>query len=169
MKTEPSATPMLRNVGRPHSPTMTVRCSIVDSPTKAGHHHRIRSEVFVAEQAIFTGDDLDEHDGEPATIKVLAYCGDAPAGTVRLFPTSRDSTEWQGDRLAVLAPFRHNRVGAPLVDFAVRTAAQFGGHRMTAHIQVPNVRFFETLGWLRCGPIDVRRRSATLGTKETGA
>lgn len=160
-------------------PLTTVRCAIVDSPVAAAHHHRIRAQVFVAEQAIFPGDDFDEHDPEATTIKVLAYWDDAPAGTVRLFPTSADATLWQGDRLAVLPPFRRHRVGGPLVDFAVRTAAQRGGQRMTAHIQVPNIRFFESLGWFRSGPIeiyaglphqpmaiDVRPRSAT---KETGS
>lgn len=135
--------------------TITLRCATVGSPTAAADHHRIRQEVFVSEQAIFQGDDLDEHDHERATIKVLAYCDDTPAGTVRLFPTSDDQTQWQGDRLAVLAPFRRHRVGGPLVDFAVRTAAERGGQRMTAHIQVPNIGFFETLGWLRCGPIEI--------------
>ncbi len=133
----------------------------------------------MVEQAVFHGDDLDDHDREPTTIKVVAFWDDTAAGTVRLFPTSDDATQWQGDRLAVLAPFRRHRVGGPLVDFAVRTAAQRGGQRMTAHIQVPNVRFFEALGWFRSGPIeiyaglphqpmaiDVRLRATT---KETGS
>jgi len=156
-----------------------VCCTIVDTPAAAEHHHRIRAEVFVAEQAVFYGDDLDERDREPTTIKVVAFWDDTAAGTVRLFPTSDDATQWQGDRLAVLMPFRRHRVGGPLVDFAVRTAAQRGGHRMAAHIQVPNVRFFEALGWTSSGPIeiyaglphqpmaiDVRVRAAT---KETGS
>lgn len=170
------------DVTRPHQSPTTVRCSIVDTPDAAAEHHRIRREVFVVEQAVFATDDLDDHDEESSTIKVLGFCDETPAGTVRLFPTSPDGMEWQGDRLAVLAPFRHRRVGAPLVDFAVRTAAQRGGHRMTAHIQVPNVRFFEALGWTRCGAIesyvglphqpmavDVRRRSAVHDpTEEAG-
>jgi putative N-acetyltransferase (TIGR04045 family) len=132
-----------------------VVCSIVDSPADDVHHHRIRAEVFVDEQAVFPGDDLDDRDGEPTTIKVVAFWDETPAGTVRLFPTSSDQTQWQGDRLAVLAPFRRHHVGGPLVDFAVSTAAQRGGQRMTAHIQIPNVRFFETLGWTRSGPIEI--------------
>jgi putative N-acetyltransferase (TIGR04045 family) len=169
---------------RPHQ-LSPARCTIVGSTIDVSDHHRIRFEVFVAEQAVFTPDDVDEHDGDATTIKVLAFCDGVAAGTVRLFPTSSDWTQWQGDRLAVLAPFRRHRVGAPLVDFAVRTAAQWGGHLMTAHIQVPNVRFFEALGWSRSGPIenyvglphqpmaiDVRQRStfkdADACTKETG-
>jgi hypothetical protein len=33
------------------------------------------------------------------------------------------------------------------VRFAVETAGERGGHTMVARIQLPNVRFFEHLGW----------------------
>jgi putative N-acetyltransferase (TIGR04045 family) len=153
--------------------TRAIRCSLVAGAADAEVHHRIRREVFVTEQAVFPGDDLDALDGEPATLKALGFCDGIAAGTVRLYPTSADGTEWQGDRLAVLAPYRQRHLGGPLVDFAVATAAGRGGHRMTAHIQLPNVRFFEGLGWTAAGPvetyvglphqpmaIDVRRRQS---------
>jgi len=38
-----------------------------------------------------------------------------------------------------------------LVRFAVRTAGRRGGTRMTAHVQLPNVAFFEHLGWYTVG------------------
>ena len=152
------------------------RCALVGGPDEAEVHHRIRHEVFVVEQAVFAGDDVDEIDGHDATLKALGWCDGEAAGTVRLYPTSADGTRWQGDRLAVVAAYRQGRLGGRLVDFAVTTAAMLGGHRMTAHIQLPNVRFFETLGWEVDGPvetyvglphqpmaIDVRRRHADLG------
>jgi hypothetical protein len=33
------------------------------------------------------------------------------------------------------------------VRFAVATGGRLGGARMIAHVQIPNVRFFERLGW----------------------
>ena len=66
-----------------------------------------------------------------------------------------DGSSWQGDRLAVRSGLRHREVGAPLVDFAVATAAAWGGERMTAHVQVLNVRFFECLGWRRAGDPEI--------------
>jgi putative N-acetyltransferase (TIGR04045 family) len=131
-----------------------VRCALVGGPAEADTHHRIRHEVFVTEQAVFVGTDLDEEDGRPTTLKALGFCDELPVGTVRLYPTSADVTEWQGDRLAVLGPYRHRHLGGPLVDFAVTTAARLGGHRMTAHIQVANVRFFASLGWEADGPVE---------------
>ena len=155
-----------------------VRCALVAGADDAELHHRIRHEVFVTEQTVFEGDDVDHLDGEPPTLKALGFCDGVAAGTVRLYPTSTDGTQWQGDRLAVLAAYRHRHLGGPLVDFAVSTAAQRGGHRMTAHIQLANVRFFESLGWAATGgvetyvglphqpmDIDVRRRWAELGSQ----
>jgi predicted GNAT family N-acyltransferase len=60
---------------------------------------------------------------------------------------------WQGDRLAVLPRFRLG-MGAPLVRFAVTTAAARGGREMVAHIQPPNVAFFEKIGWHTYGEIE---------------
>jgi predicted N-acetyltransferase YhbS len=51
----------------------------------------------------------------------------------------------------VLPEYRVRGLGAPLVRHAVRTACQMGGRVMIAHIQLPNVRFFETLGWHKDG------------------
>jgi len=103
----------------------------------------------------------DHHDDDPATVHVLGLCGDVAGGTVRLYPLmdapigyDADDLEpglWKGDRLAVLPSFRRNGLGAPLVRFAVQTAAQAGGRKMVAHIQPPNVGFFEYLGWYAVG------------------
>lgn len=96
---------------------------------------------------MFTGTDRDGNDQLESVIRLLGYCDGVPAGTVRLFELDRAAGLWQGDRLAVLEPFRVRGLGAPLVRCAVATAATRGGHRMNAHIQLANVAFFERLGW----------------------
>ena len=127
-------------------------CRVADDTWGVEQHHRIRHEVFVEEQGLFHPDDLDAHDEDPSTIKVLGVHGGEPAGAVRLFPLDPEGLRWQGDRLAVLAAHRRHRSGAPLVRFAVRTAGERGGRLMVAHIQVANVGFFEHLGWRCDGP-----------------
>jgi putative N-acetyltransferase (TIGR04045 family) len=122
-----------------------VVCRPTDDPVEAGLHHRIRHEVFVVEQGVFAGSDLDAHDADPDTIKVLARADGVPAGAVRLFLLGDGL--WQGDRLAVLPAYRAQAVGRPLVRFAVASAARLGGREMLAHVQLANVRFFERLGW----------------------
>lgn len=116
------------------------------SDADLSEHHRIRRAVFVVEQEIFGSSDVDAWDSAGSSLRVLARLAGVPAGTVRLYPLD-DAGLWQGDRLAVLPEFRAHKVGAPLVRYAVRTAGALGGVAMVAHIQPPNVRFFEHLGW----------------------
>lgn len=124
-------------------------CRVVADAAEAEEHHRIRRAVFVAEQGIFDGTDVDAHDARPDVLQVVAWIDGRAAGVVRLFPLEVVETAgaWQGDRLAVLPGFRTARVGGPLVRFAVATAAARGGTRMVAHVQRDNRRFFERLGW----------------------
>jgi GNAT superfamily N-acetyltransferase len=159
---------------------LPVACHPAREPEEVALHHEIRRRVFVDEQRIFPFSDTDEHDGDPGTVRILGLCGAVAGGAVRCYPLAdpgdfaelhrraelegaelhrRAELEgaelgpglWKGDRLAVLPSFRRNGLGAPLVRFAVRPAAEAGGRRMIAHIQPSNVGFFEHLGWYRVG------------------
>ncbi|MEJ2885259.1 MSMEG_0567/Sll0786 family nitrogen starvation N-acetyltransferase [Actinomycetospora aeridis] len=134
---------MTRSVARP------VVCAIATDEAERAAHHRVRRTVFVDEQGIFAGDDLDSHDARDDVLHVVARVGEEVVGTVRLFPLG--DGVWQGDRLAVLAAARTAGAGGPLVRFAVATAAARGGRRMVAHVQPANRRFFERLGWTAGG------------------
>ncbi|HEX7299181.1 MAG TPA: MSMEG_0567/Sll0786 family nitrogen starvation N-acetyltransferase [Solirubrobacteraceae bacterium] len=115
-------------------------------------HLAVRRAVFVVEQGLFEGDDVDALDAEPGTLHALGLVDDVPAGAVRLYEHGAPG-DWRGDRLAVLPDARHTTLGASLVRFAVRTAGERGGSRMDAMIQLPNVGFFEALGWRRDGAV----------------
>lgn len=117
-------------------------------------HYRIRHRVFVVEQGVFTGSDLDRHDLRPDVVHGIAVYHRAYVGTVRFFPLHPDTGLWQGDRLAVLPQYRTAGIGGPLVRFAVAAAKALGGRRMIAHVQLGNVRFFERLGWRRSGEVE---------------
>ena len=117
-------------------------------------HFRIRHQVFVVEQNLFAGTgDRDAHDDDPATVHVIGLFDGTAVGTVRLHPVAGVPGRWKGDRLAVLDGHRHHGLGAPLVRFAVATAAERGGREMEAYIQPANVRFFEWLGWRAIGDL----------------
>jgi putative N-acetyltransferase (TIGR04045 family) len=131
-----------------------VGCRVADDPWTVDEHHRIREEVFVREQGLFQGSDRDGRDEDAATIKVLGFRDEVAGGAVRLYPLD-DAGHWQGDRLAVLPGTRGHGLGAPLVWFAVATAARGGGRLMTAHIQPRNVAFFERLGWRVSGEQEI--------------
>jgi putative N-acetyltransferase (TIGR04045 family) len=128
-----------------------VACRRVVTDTQRVDHFAIRRQIFVEEQAIFVDSDADVHDRDATVVAILGYCDGVAAGTVRLFPLDHGRDTWQGDRLAVLAPYRMRGVGAPLVRAAVATAALHGGRLMQAHIQPANVLFFQRLGWETSG------------------
>jgi putative N-acetyltransferase (TIGR04045 family) len=121
-------------------------CALARGPAELAGHFAIRREVFVEAQRLFAHDDRDERDDHPATLHAVGLAGREVVGAVRLYPLDGDGL-WKGDRLAVLPAERALQLGAMLVRFAVRTAGERGGRRMVAQVQVPNVRFFERLGW----------------------
>ncbi len=125
-------------------------CRLVDRADELAAHHAVRHQVFVLDQRLFVGNDRDERDLAPDTLHAVAVDGSAVVGAVRLYPLTAGF--WQGDRLAVLREARVRQLGAQLVNLAVATAGERGGHTMVARIQVPNVRFFEQLGWHTDGP-----------------
>jgi putative N-acetyltransferase (TIGR04045 family) len=135
----------------PSSAAEVLGCRLATAPEELAAHFELRRQVFVAEQGIFELDDRDEHDDAEDTLHVLGVVDGAVGGAVRLYPLDASGELWKGDRLAVLPEHRACRLGARLVRFAVATAGERGGRRMIAHIQLPNVRFFEHLGWRRRG------------------
>lgn len=127
-------------------------CRVARSPELVERHLAVRRVVFVEEQALFDGDDRDVRDSGSRTLHAVGMAAGVVGGAVRLYPLEGDGL-WRGDRLAVLREFRHGSLGADLVRFAVNTAGALGGTRMVAMIQLPNVRFFELLGWGACGAV----------------
>ena len=125
-------------------------CALARDPEELATHFAIRRSVFVAAQGLFELDDRDARDEDPATLHAVGLTGEDIVGAVRLYPLDGDGL-WKGDRLAVLPTERALRLGAMLVRFAVRTAGERGGRLMVAQVQLPNVPFFERLGWHRDG------------------
>lgn len=131
--------------------TGRISCWTPDASTMSCHY-AIRHRVFVEEQGVMVLTDVDRWDRDDATIHVVADHAGEIAGTVRLYPLD-DGGRWKGDRLAVLPAHRSSLVGVRLVRFAVATASAAGGIVMEASVQVPNVSFFERLGWRRVGEV----------------
>lgn len=147
------------------APRARLECRVASTPEERAAHFRIRHQVFVIEQGLFGasgtdragvsaragGDDRDSHDDDPATLHVIGLADGVMCGAVRLYPLPGRTGRWKGDRLAVLPGQRRYGLGAPLVRFAVTTAALRGGVEMEAYIQPANITFFGWLGWRRAG------------------
>ncbi len=112
---------------------------------------QLRHEVFVLEQSIFDVTDRDSRDSAPTTVHLVADVAGVAGGTVRIYPLDEPGI-WKGDRLAVVRQLRRLILGKQLVRTAVRTAGELGGREMIATVQIPNIPFFERLGWHREGP-----------------
>ena len=125
-------------------------------------YHRLRRDVFVGEQGLFAGSDLDDHDDDPRTVVLLARAVSGASGEgagevlggVRLHPApavlhGRDLGWWRGSRLVVASDARMLLgVGAALVRAACASAESIGALRFDATVQAANERLFRRLGWV---------------------
>lgn len=126
----------------------------------------LRRDVFVHEQGLFDGHDLDAHDEDPRTIVLVARERTGLiVGGVRLNPVGDgpDIGWWQGGRLVVAPGARGTRnVGAALVRAACARAEIEGVLRFEASVQARNEVFFARLGWRRVRRITVADTSHVL-------
>ncbi|HEV7977686.1 MSMEG_0567/sll0787 family protein [Amycolatopsis sp.] len=127
-----------------------------DAPAIAAYQ-ALRTTVFVDEQGLFTGHDLDEHDADPRTVVLVARDRDGTViGGVRLGPADDgpDLGWWLGGRL-VVAKASRGRVGPALIRAACAYAENAGVLRFEATVQVTNVALFTELGWDSVRPVTV--------------
>lgn len=121
---------------------------IATTPDEIAACLQIRRRVFVEEQGIFTGSDLDDYDER--SIHIMASLDGRIVGTVRCY--RRSGRLWYGGRLAVLPEYRVYNIGALLVRKAVETMRLNPEvSRFLATVQIQNVRFFKRLGWIPVG------------------
>jgi putative N-acetyltransferase (TIGR04045 family) len=128
-------------------------------------YRALRVKVFVEEQGLFAGHDLDEHDADARTVVLVARDSDGTViGGVRLGPAEGGGPDlgwWRGGRLAVAARSR-GRVGPALVRAACAHAENAGVLRFEATVQDRNVGLFRKLGWTSVRPVTVAGRPHTL-------
>ncbi|WP_459799522.1 MSMEG_0567/sll0787 family protein [Herbidospora sp. RD11066] len=122
----------------------------------------LRRRVFVEEQGLFEGDDLDFRDEDPRTVVLVAR---DPAGTViggvRLGPVDdgSDIGWWRGSRLVVDPGLRGAPgVGPALIRAACAHAEDAGVLRFEADVQERAVPVFTRLGWRAVGAAKVAGR-----------
>lgn len=127
----------------------------------------LRRLVFVEEQELFAGTDLDEHDDDPRAVVLVARDDDGRVlGGVRLHPARVDEPDigwWQGGRLVVDPASRGTSgVGPALVRAACARAEAAGALRFDATVQARNEALFTRLGWARVRDVVVAGRPHVL-------
>lgn len=109
---------------------------------------KIREQVFVDEQKLFLGSDLDAHD--MAAVHIAAEINGNIIGTVRIYREEVDV--WVGGRLAVKKKYR-GKAGRLLVLKAVEIVKANNAKVFKAIIQADNVPFFINLKWKSVGDL----------------
>src|SRR5882757_2599416 len=114
-------------------------------------YRRLRQDVFVHEQGLFSGHDLDDRDADPRTLVLVAKDRTGTVvGGVRLGPVDDgpDIGWWAGGRLVVAPGARGPQgIGAALVRAACARAEAAGVLRFDATVQARNRLLFKRLGW----------------------
>ncbi len=111
---------------------------------------RIRSEVFMKEQGVPVTIEVDEH--EAYCIHFVYYDDDNKAlGTCRLLPLSEGNIKLQ--RMAVLKPYRQQKIGLELMLEAERFAKRHGFKEMTLGAQLTALPFYAKLGYKPQGTV----------------
>ncbi|MEU8040414.1 MSMEG_0567/sll0787 family protein [Streptosporangium sp. NPDC049078] len=134
---------------------------IVEEADAAGlaAYRALRHRVFVTEQRVFSGHDLDDRDDDPRTVVLVARDGSgAVVGGVRLGPAAGgpDIGWWSGGRLAVDPAERNGAgIGPALVRAACARAEAAGALRFEATVRAGAERMFTRLGWRRVRPLAV--------------
>ena len=122
-------------------------CQIAKSREEILECYKIRYEIFVCEQKLFSESDKDKNDKD--SVHILAKRNGEAVGTVRIF--MKKNNIWFGGRLAVLKKARRGDASKLLVKKAVEIAKIKKAKRFLAWIQVANVNFFLRLGWKKIG------------------
>ncbi|MDQ8198272.1 GNAT family N-acetyltransferase [Pelagicoccus enzymogenes] len=103
----------------------------------------LRFEVFVHEQGVPAEIEMDEWDERSR--HVLAQVGERVVGTGRLLPDGHIG------RVAVLAPFRGQGIGALLMGQLIAMGKEAGMGRLVLSAQTRAVAFYEGLGFVKQG------------------
>ncbi len=122
---------------------------IAETERELKEYFRLRHEVFVQEQKIFSETDIDDYDHNAVHIVAIEKSTGNIVGVVRCYKKEEDT--WFGGRLGAAPGYRNGRVGASLVRLAVKTVKSKGSKKFLAYIQPQNVKFFERLDWKTVG------------------
>ncbi|MFG2966316.1 MSMEG_0567/sll0787 family protein [Streptomyces sp. NPDC048288] len=146
--------------------TASFRVEEAGTQAELADYRRLRRDVFVHEQGLFDGHDLDDRDADPRTLVLVAKdAAGTVLGGVRLGPVADgpDLGWWAGGRL-VVAPGARGPwgIGAALVRAACARAEAEGVLRFDATVQVRSEPLFRRLGWRSVRAVEVADTPHTL-------
>jgi putative N-acetyltransferase (TIGR04045 family) len=132
-----------------------ITCKLAEGEAERQGHFTVRQVIFVEEQGLFFGSDVDAYDEEALHLIAVDEDTGEVVGAVRCYEIGEDT--WYGGRLAVLKGYRQevSPIGPRLVKLAEQAVGERGCQCFLAHIQLQNVRFFQRLGWRKVGSPEI--------------
>jgi len=107
----------------------------------------VRRRVFVEEQGISEGLELDGHDREAQHMVVRD--GEMVIGTARVLFLAAGQAKIE--RMAILKPFRHRGVGRRIVSFLIEELRNRQVEQVVVHAQYPVAAFYRSCGFAELG------------------
>ncbi len=107
----------------------------------------VRRRVFVEEQGISEGLELDGYDREAQHLVVRD--GEMVIGTARVLFLAAGQAKIE--RMAVLKPFRHRGVGRRIVSFLIEELRNRQVEQVVVHAQYPVAAFYRSCGFAELG------------------
>jgi predicted GNAT family N-acyltransferase len=107
------------------------------------HASPIRFAVFVEEQGVPTGIELDEHDA--VSLHAVAFEGEKPVATGRLLPDGHIG------RMAVLVEWRGRGIGGEILNELIAAARKRGHAEAFVSAQLHAVPFYRAHGFVAEG------------------
>ena len=110
----------------------------------------VRMRVFVGEQGIPAGIEVDDADTAPDTVHAVALAGGAVIATGRLLPDVDGKGPHVG-RMAVEQRWRRSGVGGQVLEFLENHARALGFRQITLHAQEYVKAFYAAHGYREVG------------------
>lgn len=125
---------------------MSYQFKLAKDSQEIADYFTLRHSIFVEEQQLFQGSDLDKIDQFAYPIVALTNNNHQVVGVVRIYEV--EPGIWYGGRLGTHADYRKGwQIGKGLIEKAVTTANTWGCTQFLATVQLQNVRFFQRLHW----------------------
>lgn len=138
-------------------PPSEVRVLLVRTSEQLAEALAIRRAVFIEEQSVPESEEIDEHDGDPATVTsavhVLASLEGRAVGTGRLLLSYPADANAHIGRVAVLVEWRRAGIGTALMRALEATARERGFAGITLAAQLTAIPFYERLGYASRGDV----------------
>lgn len=142
----------MRSNERGSTKTGDLRIALVQNAAEMDDALAVRRAVFIDEQGVSEAEEIDAHDGDPATVDdamhVVAYLAGRPVAAGRLLLNAPLNEHAHVGRVAVLREHRGEGFGKAIMLALQEEARRRGYPGITLGAQLRAIPFYERLGYV---------------------